>query len=280
LEIHWFPLIAQIVNFLILVGALKYFLYDRIVNAMDEREERIRSRLEEAEEKKKAAEDEAASFRNKKHELDGKEDEILTEAREKAEERRKELVLEARAEVEDLERKWREQLERERKDFLRDLQRLVGCRVEDATRKALEDLADAKLEGRVIDTFLQHLEDMDDDEKDSLRDSLSDTGKVTVRSSFEMGRDQRERVSAGIGEVLSHAAEVRFELSDEPICGIVLAAGGKKVSWSFSGYLNDLEESFSKVIEREIRESEESEKKAGNKEEKNSSDNSGEKNGE
>jgi F-type H+-transporting ATPase subunit b len=36
--IDWFTVVAQIVNFLILVALLKHFLYDRIIRAMDKRE--------------------------------------------------------------------------------------------------------------------------------------------------------------------------------------------------------------------------------------------------
>jgi hypothetical protein len=42
--INWFTVIAQIVNFLILVVLLKYLLYDRIIKAMDERRQRKRNR--------------------------------------------------------------------------------------------------------------------------------------------------------------------------------------------------------------------------------------------
>ena len=38
MQIDWFTLLAQIVNFLLLVWLLKHFLYGRVVRAMDERE--------------------------------------------------------------------------------------------------------------------------------------------------------------------------------------------------------------------------------------------------
>ena len=60
--INWFTVVAQIVNFLILVFLLKYFLYDRVIRAMDQREQRIQQRLQEAEEKKQEAEQEAEAY--------------------------------------------------------------------------------------------------------------------------------------------------------------------------------------------------------------------------
>ena len=35
---YWFTLVAQVINFLVLVWLLKHFLYGRIVKAMSERE--------------------------------------------------------------------------------------------------------------------------------------------------------------------------------------------------------------------------------------------------
>ena len=55
--IDWFTVIAQIVNFLILMGLLKYFLYDRVIAIMDERQRKIDERLTDSEETKKAAEE-------------------------------------------------------------------------------------------------------------------------------------------------------------------------------------------------------------------------------
>jgi F-type H+-transporting ATPase subunit b len=46
--IDWVTVVAQIINFLILVYLLKRFLYGPIVQAMNEREERIREEIEQA----------------------------------------------------------------------------------------------------------------------------------------------------------------------------------------------------------------------------------------
>jgi F-type H+-transporting ATPase subunit b len=53
--IDWFTVIAQIINFLILVYLLKRFLYKPILNAIDEREKRIASQLEDAAKQKAEA---------------------------------------------------------------------------------------------------------------------------------------------------------------------------------------------------------------------------------
>ena len=50
--IDWFTVIAQVINFLILVWLLKRFLYQPIVSAIDARERRIATELANADAKK------------------------------------------------------------------------------------------------------------------------------------------------------------------------------------------------------------------------------------
>ena len=54
--IDWFTVIAQIVNFLILVALLKHFLWGRLVRVIDDREQRVATQVAEAEKKNKTAE--------------------------------------------------------------------------------------------------------------------------------------------------------------------------------------------------------------------------------
>ena len=100
--INWFTVLAQIVNFLILVVLLKFFLYDRIIKAMDEREAKIRARLNEAKAKAKEAEQEADAFRSRNKELENKREAMLAQAKEEAEAHRKALTEQARHDVTNL----------------------------------------------------------------------------------------------------------------------------------------------------------------------------------
>ena len=60
--IDWFTVIAQIINFLILVFLLKRFLFDKITGAMDEREKKISSTLDDANSAKRLAAGEAERY--------------------------------------------------------------------------------------------------------------------------------------------------------------------------------------------------------------------------
>ena len=63
--IDWFTVIAQVINFLVLVVLLKRFLYKPILDAIDQREKRIASALAEADAQKVEAKKEREKFQEK-----------------------------------------------------------------------------------------------------------------------------------------------------------------------------------------------------------------------
>ena len=67
--IDWFTVGAQIINFLVLMALLKYFLYDRITGALDAREEKINFRLEEADRKEKEAQEKIEALEEEKNKM-------------------------------------------------------------------------------------------------------------------------------------------------------------------------------------------------------------------
>lgn len=99
-RIYWFTVVVEIVNFLILVALLKYFLYDRIIGIADKREAKIAARFEEAELSRREAEKEVETFQTKQRGLDEQREQFIVQAKAEAENRRRELLEQARQEIE------------------------------------------------------------------------------------------------------------------------------------------------------------------------------------
>src|SRR5690606_13100345 len=98
MAIDWFTLVAQVINFLVLVGLLKHFLYDRIIGAMNEREAQIAGRLDDAAHERESAAGEAAQFRSRNREFEAQREQFLAEASDEAASLRQQLMEEARLE--------------------------------------------------------------------------------------------------------------------------------------------------------------------------------------
>src|SRR5450432_1233116 len=94
--IDWFTVIAQVVNFLILVWLLKRFLYGPILDAIDAREKRIATELADADAKKAEAQKERDEFQHKNEEFDRQRIALFSKATEEARAERQRLLNDAR----------------------------------------------------------------------------------------------------------------------------------------------------------------------------------------
>ncbi|MEO8614423.1 MAG: F0F1 ATP synthase subunit B, partial [Luteolibacter sp.] len=82
--IDWFTVGAQALNFLILVGLMKRFLYKPILSAIDAREKKIAAELADADAKKADAQKERDDFQHKNEEFDQQRAGLLKKATDEA----------------------------------------------------------------------------------------------------------------------------------------------------------------------------------------------------
>lgn len=269
-----FTFVAQIINFIILVLLLRHFLYKRIVKVMDEREQNIKNRIEEAEQKKEEAEEEKKNYSQKKQELDEKKEDMISRAQKEAEEKKKGLVEKARQDVEQTRKRWRESLNRQKKMFLDDLQRRTGEEVFAVARKVLRDLADEDLEKHIAETFLRRIRNLKDEEKERLKESLKEADqKAVILSRFKMPESFRRKAEKTVKEVLGKNTRLSFKSAEDLIGGVELEAGDRKTAWGIDIYLGELEEKMSEIFEQKFseektEEGKEKEEEKGKKQEK------------
>lgn len=251
--IDWFTIVAQVINFLVLVALLKRFLYGPIIKAMDEREANIAASLQEAEEKVVEARQEAEVYRQQQAELAEQREALLAEARTEAEARRHELMNQARAEVAETRTKWYEAIQHEKDAFLQDLRRLAGQQVFAIVRRTLTDLANADLEQQVIEVFLARIQKLDERERAAIAKSIHESGqKVVIQSAFDIPPKARSRVIKTVRDQIGDKIEVKFEKAPDLICGLALKGHNYKMTWSLERYWEELEASLAAAMEGEL----------------------------
>jgi F-type H+-transporting ATPase subunit b len=246
--IDWFTVIAQAVNFLLLVWLLKRFLYKPILHAIDEREKRIAAQLRDAETKKGEAQKERDEFQRKNEEFARRRDALLRKAADEAEAEHRRLIEEARKESEALRTRWREALRNEREGVNREITRRTQEEVFAIARQALSDLAGSSLEERLTEVFIRRLRELNGEEKGKLA-SPNSRRTPLVRSAFELPQDQRAAIERAVREILGAPIEVQFEASPALVGGIEFISNGHKVAWSISDYLVSLEKSIGEVLQ-------------------------------
>lgn len=252
--IEWYTVIFQIINFLILVFLLRHFLYGPITRNMDEREQKIVQREDDALAQKKEAEAESRSYSLKLEQLQQQEEEILEKARATAVAEKRELLQKARQEVEETKRRWEDAFTREKETFGRELRRRMGQQACTIARRCLQDLADAQIEALVWKLFLAKLSNLLEKEHSALQKEISDSDyKLTLRSAFTPTDDNIKQLKLKLHHILPESTtELNLSVEKDPtlICGLELNVGGFAIAWNVNTYLQDIEREIFKDLKQ------------------------------
>jgi F-type H+-transporting ATPase subunit b len=245
----WFTIVAQALNFLILVWLMKRFLYKPILHAVDAREKRIAAELANAATKQAEAQKERDEFGHKNEEFDQRRAALLSQAANEAKAERQRLLDEARQAAAALSQKLQEALFNEEHDLHEAIARRTEREVFAIARKALTDLAGTSLEERMVDVFCRRLHELNGKAKGLLGSALKGTSSpVIVRTAFDLPPAQCASAEGAIKETLGAEAQICFETAPALVSGIELTANGQKVAWSIADYLVSLEKGVGELL--------------------------------
>jgi F-type H+-transporting ATPase subunit b len=247
--IDWSTIVAQAINFLILVWLMKRFLYKPILDAIDTREKLVAAELADAAAKKTEAQKDRDEFQHKNEEFDRQRAALLSKATDEARAQRERLLDEARSAATALSSKRQDAMRSEEQNLHQALCRRTQQEVFAIARKALSDLAGTSLEERLGEVFNRRLRGMDGPTKAGLAKALTtESEPAIVRSAFDLPGEQRAAIQNALNETFSAEIRVRFETAPDLIGGIALTSNGQKVAWNIADYLASLEEGVDELL--------------------------------
>jgi F-type H+-transporting ATPase subunit b len=250
--IDWFTVVAQALNFLILVWLMRRYLYKPILDAIDTREKLVAKELAEAATKKAEAQKEHDELQHKNEEFDRQRAALLTKATSDAKTEGQRLLDEARKSADALSAKLRDALRTEDHDLHQAISRRTQQEVFAIARKALSDLATTSLDERLGAVFTRRLREMDGPAKTALGEALKTApGPAVLSSAFDMPADQRAVIQNALNETFSADVRLRFETAPDLVSGIELTANGQKVGWSIADYLASLEKGVGDLLKKD-----------------------------
>lgn len=246
--IDWFTVIAQVVNFLILVWLMKRFLYTPILDAIDAREQRIAASLAKAMARQGEAQRQQDEYLEKNEEFERQRMVLLRSAELEARKELQRLLKEARKAHEELCSRQQETLRSDFQNLKDEIRRRVRVEVFAIARKTLTDLAAESLEERMVEAFIRHCRALGEEERRELR-TVFDTpaGPAQVRSTFPMPVALQQDLENAIREIFA-CTDLHFETSPDLVSGIALSVNGHEIAWSIADYLQALEESVAEVL--------------------------------
>ncbi|WP_297820196.1 hypothetical protein [uncultured Paraglaciecola sp.] len=256
MQIDWFTVGAQTINFLLLVWLLKRYLYVPILKAIDARESHVAKVLSDADTIKSEAELERKLFDQKNFEINAKHDELLKESKMIAYEKGEQIILNAHIKADDISKNRLLVLERELQYYHDNIAVKSLKEIYEITRKVLADLADVKLEEKMFECFCKHLQSITPEEKNNLN-KIIESGKsgLILYSAFELTPAKIKKTNAILQQVISPNINrhypLKYEIKPELISGIELRSNGWKIAWNSEDYLNVLQTNIKQLLDEQ-----------------------------
>ena len=249
MSVDFTTMLAQIVNFTILVFALYKFLYKPLLAAIAKREKHIADEVHNAEQLAADAEKKLDNLNKRYLDIDGERTQILNEAREEADKLRKQLEQEVQAEI--LEKKliWQRELDREKTLMANEFRQTIADNFLEFARKAFKDMADETLEERFVAVFKRKLKELPRKDKMMLAADTAEAA-VCVTSSVEMSAEAQDALKKAATDVLElENPQVTFAVNPHLLCGIEFSVNGNVVSWNLDDYLNAFTTKMDEALE-------------------------------
>lgn len=243
--IDWFIVVAQIINFIILVFLLKVFLYRPVFEAIGRRKNEIENSIAQAKEKESAAEMLLEEYEKMKSSLESKEKKIIDDAHVAAAEYLKERNLQLDAEIEGLKIKKIEKIKKDEKNFQKYAAETFTKLIFDVSHRVIEELSGQNLEALMFERFLKYLET----ELPNIEGEVNEHCEVNLSTAFELSPEQQNNFKTLTDKVLKNAC-YKFHVKKENLIGINLLVDTYEISWNASTALTSIEKNISDSIHR------------------------------
>lgn len=156
-HIDWKLMIAQAVNFAVVLFVLYRFALKPLAKLMDERGKTIAGGIENAEKQKALLVAQKEEYDATLAQARSEASNIMKEVKEEAEMKRREMLEKAQDEANAVFTAGKKQLDAEKERMLADAKRELVSLVTNATEKVLGKSVDAKLDGKIVEESIKNL---------------------------------------------------------------------------------------------------------------------------
>lgn len=251
MRIDVFTILAQLVNFAVLVWLLWRVLFKPVSAMIRRRDERIQDQLQQAELARTEAETEASALREEREQLEDHRAERLASLSTEVAAERDRLFRAARAEADHERARQRARLLAERADMLAQLRVRLATLISKALDTGLRDLAGRSLEEAAVARFEETLATLPQAQRTALTTASAAEAGLTVATAHALDPATHERLRELLHRELATGAGVAFERDPDLLAGIELRANDRVLGWSARHLMNDLGRLFDESLAAE-----------------------------
>lgn len=248
MNINWFEIVAQMINFFILLFLLHKLLYKPVTKAMEQRLERISKDKNEADAKMKDANELIEKYENKMAGLKEKEKKILEHSKEEAQEKKEALIEQYKKEAQEKGDEFLKEIQEEKENFLNELRKSLGKNALKVASNILSILSKSELKESVFNSFMEKIKNLD---KEALKDEdNSDDQTFELLASEPLSDQQKTYFEEKLKEIINYKS-IDYKIDDKLIVGYELKLDTITVHTNIKKYLDEAEKNILKTLEKE-----------------------------
>lgn len=248
MQIDWITVLAQLVNFGVLIWLLQRLLYAPVANLISQREADIAARIDSADTKANEAEIERERLQAERAALNEARASEIAKAKHTGETLARTLADQAREKARQAKIAWehdaKEKTARARQQIVQEavdqLEAIVG--------RCLNDLADESLQDAMTRQFVKSLQASSDQERDEMQQRLKDRTAI-VLSSQEMAAPSKKRLQAALKEIAKEEIAIDFKTDETMSPGLIVKSGRQSFAWTVDSYLGDFMQHLRATLE-------------------------------
>ena len=250
MQISVFEIIAQIINFFILLFILKKLFYSPVKEIMEKRQAMIEENISNAERKNSEANELISKYEKKLSEIEIEKAEKMNETKKEAEEYRRKLIEKYQAEADDKKAAFLAEVKEEKDDFAREVRDLMARGTVDIARNLFGQFERETLEEHLFDALIRKIRSFSEEKKEGA--AMDDDGRFVLVSAGKVDEEKKTKLKDALDASRFEVSELEYREDDSLVAGYVLQMQDYTIFSSISHYMDKKEQQMVEYFEQAV----------------------------
>lgn len=241
-----YTIIAQLINFSVLLFILNKFLYKPVLKTMDKRREDIKNKIEETQNKLEESDKLKEEYFNKLQEVEKENIVLRKQALEDIKKFKDSELQKVKEDISLKKDKFNDYLNLEQKSLIENFNENLSDLFVEYSNNILQVLANSTLQGEIVNNFMQKINDLTDEKVESV--NKLNVEDMYISSNDELTDKQKDFIKDSLVKKGFKFKDIQYTVDKKLILGIELKAKSYVLSWN----VRELTNNFISTIDNKI----------------------------
>lgn len=232
-----YTIIAQLINFSVLLFILNKFLYKPVLKTMDKRREDIKNKIEETQNKLEESDKLKEEYFNKLQEVEKENITLRKQALEDIKKFKDSELQKVKEDISLKKDKFNDYLDLEQKSLIENFNENLSDLFVEYSNNILRVLANSTLQGEIVNNFMQKINDLTDEKVESV--NKLNVEDIYISSNDELTDKQKDFIKDSLVKKGFKFKDIQYTVDKKLILGIELKAKSYVLSWDVRELTNN-----------------------------------------